>query len=595
MSPPATPSVVPRRRRWFHAVLVLALCGLAAGGGAFRLRQARADRVRAALPAVATPAANAMLRALLSQAQADAAAGSLPAVAELGRLCHANGLRREAEACWRLLIREQPGEPRWHYYLADLLRTAGDHPAAEAELEATVAADPAAATAWLQLAEMQFKSGRPEGAATGYMRRLELLPDDPYAELGLARVAQLQGRTDETRWRLERILRLHPQFSAAHNLYAELQAAAGREDLADHHRWLGREAGRFREADDPWMDELHARCHEPKRLCHLGVIAYQTKRGDLGRASFERAIALAPGDPLAYQLLGDLLLQQGAAGEARDLLARGIALAQTVAPTPAHYLKLSEAGQKLGRGDEARQVLRDGLVRHPDSAELHHGLGNLHRAEGNAAEALAAYRRALELDPSFVEADFALALTLLESGGTEEAVQALQHALTMQPTFPKALLLLARLEMEAGRTEDAGRHLLPLLKANPGSPEIRRIVARWRLQTGRALEKADPAAAERHYRDGLKLQPDDPELNASLGVFLLVADRASEAVPALEAYHRLQPASPQAALFLGQAYARSGRLAEARRVLTAGLQQAEQAGQSPTVRHFREILSMLPP
>jgi tetratricopeptide (TPR) repeat protein len=570
------------------------LAAVAAAGGGLWWREARIARVRTAIPALPGTMTNATLRGLLAEAQAGAHAGRLDAVAELGRLFHANEFAREAEACWRLLIREQPHEARWHYYLADLRRMAGDQVAAEEELELTVAADPAATTAWLQLAEMKFKSGRRDDAETAYHRRLELLPGDPYAEMGLARIAQLRGQREETLTRLERLLKQHPKFSAAQNLYAELLAASGREDLADLHRWLGREAGRFREADDPWMEELNARCHDPERLCHLGVVAYQTEQGDRGRVRFERALALAPTDPLPAQMLGTLLFELGSTEAARDVLAGGIARATDRTPAPLHYLKLSEAYSALNQSDPARQALTDGLRVHPDSPDLLHAHGNLLKAKGETARAEEAYRRALELDPSFVEADFSLAVLLLESGQREEAVQALNHALGMKPTFPKALLLLARLEMEAGRVENAGRYLLPLLKANPGAPEMRQAVARWRLQAGRAAEKADPVAAERHYREGLLLQPDHAELNAGLGVRLLIAGRVVEAVPLLETYHRLQPTVPQAALFLGQAYARTGRLAEARHVLSVGLQQAERAGQDGTARNFREILSMLP-
>lgn len=594
MNPPAASPPSPRRQLWRTAVLMLALAALVLTGGNIWLRQARIARMRTGLPPMPAATPNATLHDLLAKAWTEAeATGRLSALAELGRLCHANGYHREAETCWRQLIREQPDEARWHYYLADLLRMAGDQAAVEAELELTVAADPAAATAWLQLAEMKFKSGRHDAAEADYRRRLSLLPDDPYAALGLARIAQFRGNSDEARRQLEQVLQHHPKFSAAQNLYAELQAAAGREDLADLHRWLGREAGRFHEADDPWMEEVNAHCHEAKRLCHLGVIDYQTGRGDLGRARFEEAITLSPGDPLAYQMLGELLLMQGAAEPAREILARGIALAQVVAPNPGHYLKLCEACQKLDRGAEARQALHDGLARHPSSAELHHSLGRLLGAEGHKAEALDAYRRALELNPSFAEADFSLAQGLLEQGKKAEAVQALQHALSMQPTYPKALLLLGRFELDAGRPEAAGAYLLPLLKANPGEPGVRQIVARWHQQAGLAVEKTDATSAERHYRAGLSLQPDDPELNASLGVQLLITDRIAEAVPYLEAYHRLQPANTQAALFLGQAYARTGRVAEARQVLTAGLQAAELAGQAGTARNFREILSVL--
>jgi tetratricopeptide (TPR) repeat protein len=593
---PPNQAASSRRRRWLATVIVLALAAFAGIGGALWQRHARVMRLRAALPALPAAMPNATLRALLETARIEASTtGELPAVAEFARLCHANGLSDEAGACWRLLVREQPDEARWHYHLADLLRAAGEDVAAEKELQLTVAADPSAAPAWLQLAEAKLKTGRPAAAEHDYRRRLELLPDDPYAELGLARIAQLQGRLDDTLARLERILKKHPQFSTAHNLYAELQAAAGREDLADLHRWRGREAGRFREADDPWTEELNARCHEPKRLCHLGVIAYQTRRGDLGRAQFERAIAVAPDDPLPYQLLGELLLEQGSAQTAAELLQKGLSLTGTVRPAPTHYLKLSDAWRTLNRPELAREALAEGLRRHSDSPELLHAQGNQLKADGRIAEAATAYRRTLELNPAFGEADFALAILLLESNRPDEAVQALDHALGMQPTFPKALLLRARLEMQGGRIENAGRYLLPLLKANPGAPEIRQITANWHLEAGWALEKNNPSAAEQHYRAGLTLAPDDPELNAELGVHLLITHRAEEAVPMLEIYRRAQPTNPQTALFLGQAYARTGRLADARRVLTAGMQQAEQTGQVESAKNFREILSVLPP
>jgi len=590
---PRTVQSPPSRRSAIRPLLWILLAALIATGALLGWRQARLARVRAAVPALPAAVPNATLRDLLTAAHVGAAGGDLAAVAELGRLCHANEFRAEAEACWRLLIREQPREARWHYYLADLRRSEGDQAAVEEQLELTVAADPTAAAAWLRLAEMKFKSGRIDAAETGYRRRLELLPGDPYAELGLARIAQLQGRTAETLSRLESLLQHQPKFSAAQNLYAELQAAAGHEDLADLHRWLGREAGRFREADDPWMQEVDARCHEPRRLCHLGVIAYQTYQGDRGRARFEHALALAPTDPLPAEMLGTLLLELGSAAAARDILANGIARAAST-PAPLHYFNLSEACRALQQSEPAHRALTDGLRVHPDSPDLLHAHGNLLKADGRIGEAAAAYRRALEVNPAFGEADFALAILLLESNRPDEALRTLDHALGMRPTFPKALLLRARLEMEAGRIENAGRYLLPLLKANPGVPEIRQITANWHLEAGRTIEKKNPAAAEQHYRAGLALVPDDPDLNADLGVQLLIMHRAEEAVPMLEIYRRAQPANPQAALFLGQAYAHNGRIAEARTVLAAGLRDAEQSGQTKTAQSLREILTMLP-
>jgi tetratricopeptide (TPR) repeat protein len=578
--------------RLLVALVVVAV--LAAAGTSLWLREARHARLRHGLPVLPGALPNPTLGDLLADARAEAALGRWEAVAELARLFHANEFRAEAETCWRLLIREQPGEARWHYYLADLLRMTGDQAAVEEQLALTVACDPGAATAWLQLAEMKFKSGRLDLAETDYRRRLELVPEDPYAELGLARLAQLRGRGDESLTRLKALIGRHPKFSAAQNLYAELQSAAGREDLADYHRWLGREAGRFREADDPWMEELNTRCHEPRRLCHLGVVAYQTNQGDRGRARFERAIALAPDNPLPFELLGNLVLEQGSVQEARELLERGINQATAATPTALHYVKLSEALDKLGQPEPARRALADGLRLHPSSAELLHAQGNRLKADGKIPEAAEAYRKALKLNPALVEADFDFADLLLKEGLEAEAIQALDHAMSMQPTFPKVLVMRAGLELRAGRIEGAGKYFLPLLKAHPGVPELRQIVTHWRWQAGRAAAKSNPASAERHYREGLALQPDHADLNVDLGALLLAANRVSEAVPPLETYYRLQPAKPEASLLLSQAYARTGRLPKAREVLTAGLQHAEKAGETAAAKQFREILSKLP-
>jgi HemY protein len=590
--PSAAPSAPARKagRSRQIALRALVLAGLV-GGVAFGLRHRQRDRIRAELPAVPLNIASPALHELIAQARRDAVTPA--GIAELARLYHANGLLPEAAACWRILQRDQPPHARRAYYLADLARSEGDYAAAEQYLEKTVALDPRYAPAWLRLAEMKFKSGRLDAAAHDYARRLELLPGDPYAELGLARVAQQQKRPEETRQRLERLLAANPKFSAAQNLYAELLAADGREDLADYHRWLGREAGRFREADDAWLEELNRWCHDARQLCHLGTIAFQTNHGDRGRGFFERAIAEDPRDPLGYQLLGELLLRDGEAVMANEILQRGLTAGGTA--SPAHYVTLSQAAEKLGAPDQAMKVLTEGLGRHPDSAELHHALGALLARLRQTSDAIVAYRRALTLNPALAEADFNLALALLETGRRDEAVAALKHSLEAQPGFPKARLLLGRMAMDTGRLEEAGEYLRPLLKANPGVPEIRQIVAQWCLQMGAsALARQDVRSAIDHFGAGLVLQPENANLNANLGVQLLKIGQAADAIPLLEKFRQLQPQDPRGGLFLGQAYARTGRIAEARKVLEDALPQAERAGDGAVAGACRESLAALP-
>ena len=554
-------------------------------------------RVQAGLPAVPKFVGKPPVQAeLIAQAVAltRSPRSALAGLAELGRLYHANGYSREAEACWLLLRQEQPREARWPYYLAELRRNAGDPAELGALLTRTVELAPGYAPAWLQLANLEFKTGQLDLAERHYQRRLALVPGDPHALLGLVRVAQQRGRPDEARRLAEQLVRAAPQFSTGHNLYAEMLAAAGEADAARTQRWIGREAGRFREADDPWIEELHAWCHDPGRLRMLAVIAGQTERGDQGRSLLARAIRLAPDDPAGYELLGGLERKFGDAAQARDALETGLRVAKTIRPPPSLYVALSETHLDLKQPAEALRVARLGLADAGDAAELHHAAGVALAELGRHEEAMAAFRVVLARNAHEAPAHFNLGLSLLALGRQDEARAALQRSLIQQPTQPKILSLLGRWELDAGRLDAAEEYLRPLYESHSEVPEVRRLLAQWRLASGaRAERKNDWPAAEKHYRAGVALAPDHAELQASLGVLLLTQGRAEDARPPLEAYARLQPANPQSALFLGQAYLQLGHRDEARRILITGEQLARQAGQAETAAYCREMLQSL--
>jgi len=554
-------------------------------------------RVSAGLPAAPDLAGKPAIQAeLFAQATAltHSPATALPGVAELGRLYHANAYRREAEACWRVLRREQPREARWCYYLADLRRTAGDSAEFSALLTQAVALAPDYGPAWLQLAGLEFKAGSLALAERHYERRLALVPGDPHARLGLAHVAQQNGRADEARRLLGQLVAAVPNFSTGHNLYAELLAAAGDVEGARRHRWLGREAGRFREADDPWLDELQAWCHDFNRLCLLATIAFQTDRSDRAKSLLERAIRLAPDQPLGYELLGGVYRKTGDAARAREALEAGLRAARSVRPSPAHDVALCEAYGELKQPAEALRIAELGLAQAGEPPELHDARGVALAELNRHEDAITAFRAVLAHLPDDVNSNHNLGLSLLALGRPEEASAAFKRALVQQPTSLKSLAVLGRAELQAGRLDAAGEYLQPLYESHSEVPEVRRLFAQWRLASGALAErKNDGAGAEAHYRAGVALAPDHAELHVSLGVLLLTQGRVEAARPALEAYARLQPANPQSALFLGQVYLQLGRRDEARRILSAGEQLALRAGQATTAAHFREMLRSL--
>ncbi|HET7537463.1 MAG TPA: tetratricopeptide repeat protein, partial [Candidatus Didemnitutus sp.] len=426
---------------WQLGALAVAVAAVATVAIRAWRHAAEIQRLQSSLPAPPNLTGNpAVLAQLISAANAQARSSHQPltSVVELGRLYHANGFFREAEACWQWLQSAQPREPKWDYYLANLHRLASDYEGMTALLERTVKLAPDYAPAWLQLAELQFKTGHLDVAAGYYQKRLALLPNDPYARLGLARIALQGGKRDEARALLERLLKDAPKFATGHNLYAEILAASGDNVAANRHRLLGRESGRFREADDPWLEELHQWCYDYGQLCNLGTIEYQTSHGDRGKGFFERAIQLRPDDPTAYEQLGIVYLQLNDPVKAREVLELGLAKAKSPRPSTLFYVNLSRAYRALKLSADAIRIIRRGLAECGEQFELYDALGIALGDAGNFPEAVDAFHSALAINPNDPNANYNLSQALIALRRLDEAVEAIRRCLFLQPTHPQA-------------------------------------------------------------------------------------------------------------------------------------------------------------
>ena len=527
-----------------------------------------------------------------TQARALAEGATPPAVAELGRLYHANGFMKEAEACWQMLHAAQPREGQWPYYLADLSRTAYDEEGLRRWLLKTVELAPDYAPAWLVLAELDFKAGRLESAEGAYRQRLKLVPHDPYAMFGLARIALQRGQRGEGKRQIEALVREVPDFPSAHNVYAEILAQENDSADAAKQRWLGTVAGRFRAADDPWLEALQASCWDADQLIVWGEIDYQTKHGDLGKDFLERAVRAAPKNAHAYEKLGRFYLETGDAAKARDVLEQARQLPGT---SELIYVNLVDAYVSLKEWPEALRTAEQGLLLMPESGKLHTSRGIVLAAEGQLEKAADAFRAESVRAPGTPEPVANLGTVLLRMGRQEEARACFKKALEIQPRFPNALVVLGQLELDAARPQSAAQYIVPYFQQFPGLHTARQLMIS--LQLALALEAArsgDSPATERICREGLASVPDAAELYGFLGTYLAHERRLPEAIEAFENLRRLQPYDPRMVLPLAHLYVEVGRRAEARLLLMDAVQDAQQRRDAAATARFSEVLAKIP-
>jgi tetratricopeptide (TPR) repeat protein len=592
---PAVSDSGSKRSLWLTGAATAVVAGLGGGVTYVALAPSATERIQTAVPALPDLAdAVPTLRQKLQDAhQQVGTTGDLAALADYARLLHANGFATEAIQTWRLLMREDPADGRWPNYLAHLYRDAGDMGETTLLLQQTTGLAPNYSPAWLQLGDLALKTGGFAHARSYYERRLLLEPGDPYARLGLARIDLQKGRTSDAKTALRDLVADHASFASAHNLLSRLYRDAGQEDLAENHRWLGYQSGRFATAEDPWLRELHDWCFNPQLLFVIGMVDFQTGRGDRGRTEYERAVEVEPQNPGNHELLGDYYRKLNEPELARSSLRQSISLAEFQGTTPPllSFINLAAIQREQGNFESSRRIAEAGIKAHPRSPELRVELGLTSEALNDFTQAVEAYEAALSLSPHDTAAHFHLGELQLRGDQIDEAMASFEAALVQQPTFALALRNLIQHALVTNRPKSAAGYAETLLKAYWGDSEVRQLVAIYHLRRGRAeLAAGATQTAISQFEQGFKLAPQDVDLAYELGTLQLARGNPQAAVSPLEVLLELRPADPSAHFFLAQAYLMEGRVRRAVTLLEDGLKLAEDMDQTQTAANIREML-----
>ena len=373
------------------------------------------------------------------------------AVGELGRLYQANQFYDQALSCYRLALEYDAPLALWFYLTASIHQQRGQTESMIGFLEQTLLLSNDYSPAVLKLADTHFKGGQMQKAKVHYMRRLELTPSDPYAHLGLARIALETGQWAIAETELQKAILLDSQFGDAHRLMSQVHEHHGRIKDMQKSLALASESPRFRPAPDKWVDDLQDLCYDPEQLLVLSSMALAVL--DMNTAlekHLARALEIAPENPAVHQAIGKAWLMAGDWPRAHDYLKRAIELDPSFHEA---YFQIGLILQNQNALPQAEAMMLKALSFQPNNANVLNNLGVILLEQGRYPEAVKSFEKALEIYPEHINARYNLGMSLWVSGNSKAAAAQYEQLLEMKPDWHMAANSLAWI-LATDRDED---------------------------------------------------------------------------------------------------------------------------------------------
>jgi len=439
-------------------------------------------------------------------------------------------------------------------------------------------------------------SGDFPSAIIEYKNVLQINPNNAAAHWGLAKGYLSNQQIPEGFWELRETVRLDPDNKDAREQLSQLLLLGGDPDeaLAQAEELINRggERGHLRRAQA--LDQLE-RTDEAFAEYELAiaampgesepVAAYAQALGRQGdRETAERYlrkwVEMAP-DFSSRTALGSFLAQDRTRDdETEQVFREATNLSEGEGQVLAHQNLASFYFQRE-RFDDATAYLEGVIPTVENSVPLIYLLARLHVAQGNTEKADELIRSATEVNASDPSPYLTLSGHLGRQGDVEGALAAAEKALEIDPTSMDAKLRVAEIIVDLGYRDgddekiQRGRKMAEeVLSAGAPSPSALMVMAKIQL----AQRQVDEAIAG--LRKALELDPNNPQAHFVLGTALSVKGEAAAARTALARALEIDPGMLEARPVLARVHASLGEheyaIEEARRYLAADLPNSTQ-------------------
>lgn len=298
-----------------------------------------------------------------------------------------------------------------------------------------------------------------------------------------------------------------------------------------------------------------------QNLIKQALYLHRLSKFDEAKILYEKILRLEPNHSDTLQLLGMLYNALNRKDEAIKLIKQAITI-------HAHYIYYNNLGsilQKQGKLDEAIEAFKNALSLNPTYVEAYVNLGNTLHLQGKSTEAIEAFKKILSLNPNLADVYFKIGFILQTQNKHNEAIEPFIKAISLNPKYTKAYYNLGVALQNEGKINQAIEAYTKALSLNPHYVDAYNDL-------GNALqvqEKCDEAIMA--YKKALSLNPNFANAYNNLGNIFQAKGRTEEAIEVYKKALSLNPNFAETYNNFGNVLQTQGKIEQAMEVYKKAL------------------------
>ncbi|WP_144053255.1 tetratricopeptide repeat protein [Xenococcus sp. PCC 7305] len=416
------------------------------------------------------------------------------------------------------------------------------------------------------LGEQACQQGNLEQALKYYQQAVQLAPNFSQAYQRLAAITEKMGLWQESTIYYRQLLQLKDSVGISSLPPARKQLSL-KQQIAQNYGKKG-EGSAFNAGRSPTESTLAADSADYQ--VSQGNLFAQKQQWREAILHYQKAIELNPKLVAAYRNLARILTQIGKIEQATSYWLKAVELdAQGL--QAGEYLQLANNLVTQGKTSQAVTCYRRAIQLQPTLIDAYLNLGQVLTTAGELPKALQCYQEAIKYNPQNHQLYFNLGLCFTQQKNWEQAVQCYQQALQIKSDYWEALHNLGGVLGNLQLWSEAITVYRRAIKLKPDVAWSYNDLGLILLQVNR------PEEAIAVFRKAVSLKPDFAAAHLRLGDALATVSKWSDAISAYQASGQIQADLPNLSSKLGNVF----------------FQQSEEYRQT-ALRHFMQAIEQDP-